>query len=411
MKTTLKASVRYLAFLTVLAITPTAQAVTVHAEGSSIIQGGKNATQQQLSQARLDAIADALRNIAVAQSTQITSHSLMTTDGSLSESVHLSTQSPIQNMSIYGEDRLGGLYRVKVKALLKSTEKQKSDLTSPQQCQSAHSPLKREVSIQLTPSNLTPSAIKDDINAVLISAKEILKNKVNNSTDLIYSESQKSGLQTSHYAKSYLMAKRPSNEHVLKVSAVRAGDMFTLSVGGYDEEPKTVAGKMVGFGKAAIDLPLGFINTFLNSNVKKDTLVGIRITLPNGGYYTKALGLNESASLSATSDERRLITQWVNNIWPSIDGALSCYPVVAKTRKLNQNAVRLSLGSNHGLSEGQHLLLLDEKANFNVRSNSANMSSMNLYTVEKLAANHASIKPIAGDLPIASSGQKIVVSF
>ena len=69
MKTTLKASVRYLSFLTVLAITPAAQAVTVHAEGSSIIQGGKNATQQQLSQARLDAIADALRNIAVAQST------------------------------------------------------------------------------------------------------------------------------------------------------------------------------------------------------------------------------------------------------------------------------------------------------------------------------------------------------
>jgi len=126
MKTTLKASVRYLSFLTVLAITPAAQAVTVHAEGSSIIQGGKNATQKQLSQARLDAIADALRNIAVAQSTQITSHSLMTTDGSLSESVHLSTQSPIQNMSIYGEDRLGGLYRVKVKALLKSTENKKT---------------------------------------------------------------------------------------------------------------------------------------------------------------------------------------------------------------------------------------------------------------------------------------------
>ena len=411
MKTTFKASLKYLAFLTVLAITPTVQAVTVHAEGSSIIQGGKNATQQQLSQARLDAIADALRNIAVAQSTQITSHSLMTTDGSLSESVHLSTQSPIQNMSIYGEDRLGGLYRVKVKALLRNTKKQKSDIKTPQQCQSTHSPLKREVSIQLSPSNLTPSAIKDDINAVLISAKEILKHKVDSSSDLIYSESQKAGPQTSHYTKSYLMAKRPSNEHVLKVSALRAGDMFTLSVGGYDVEPKTVAGKMVGFGKTAIDLPVGLINTFLNSNIEKDTLVGIRITLPNGGYYTKALGLNESASLSATSDERRLITQWVNNIWPSIDGALSCYPVMAKTRKINHNAVRLSLGSNHGLSEGQHLLLLDEKSNFNIRNNDANMSSMNLYTVEKLAANHASIKPIAGDLPIASSGQKIVVSF
>ena len=404
-------SFSYVALLLVLGVAANAQAVTVHAEGNSIIQGGKNATHQQLSQARLDAIADALRNIAVAQSTQITSHSLMTTDGSLSESVHLSTQSPIQNMSIYGEDRLGGLYRVKVKALLKSTENNKRDLTSPQQCQSAHSPLKREVSIQLTPSNLTPSAIKDDINAVLISAKEILKHKVDSSADLIYTESQKAGPQTSHYTKSYLMAKRPSNEHVIKVSAVRAGDMFTLSLGGYDEEPKTVAGKMVGFGKTAIDLPLGLINTFLNSNVDKDTLVGIRITLPNGGYYTKALGLNESASLSATSDERRLITQWVNNIWPSIDGALSCYPVMAKTRKINQNAVRLSLGSNHGLSEGQHLLLLDEKSNFNIRSNDANMTSMNLYTVEKLAANHANIKPIAGDLPIASSGQKIVVSF
>jgi len=411
MKTIFKASFNYVALLLVLGVAANAQAVTVHAEGSSIIQGGKHATHQQLSQARLDAIADALRNIAVAQSTQITSHSLMTTDGSLSESVHLSTQSPIQNMSIYSEDRLGGLYRVKVKALLKSTENKKRDLTSPQQCQSAHSPLKREVSIQLTPSNLTPSAIKDDINAVLISAKEILKHKVDSSSDLIYSESQKAGPQKSHYTKSYLMAKRPSNEHVLKVSAVRAGDMFTLSLGGYDEEPKTVAGKMVGFGKTAIDLPLGLINTFLNSNVDKDTLVGIRITLPNGGYYTKALSLNESASLSATSDERRLITQWVNNIWPSIDGALSCYPVMAKTRKINQNAVRLSLGSNHGLSEGQHLLLLDEKSNFNIRSNDANMTSMNLYTVEKLAANHANIKPIAGDLPIASSGQKIVVSF
>ena len=412
MKKIFKHSVRYLAVFIAWSSLQTVQADTVHAEGSSIIQGGENATQDQLSQARLEAIADALRNIAVNQSTVITSNSLMTTDGKLSESVHLSTNTPIQNMSVYAEERLGGLYRLKVKALIKNEGKHNtSGNNSPDQCQNPHSLLKREISIKLSSSNLPPSAINDDINSVLLSAQEILKGKIEQSSDLIYSNSQKSGGQLNSYEKSFLIAKRPSNEHVIEVSAVRAGDLFTLSLGGYDEEPQTVAGRVVGFGKTAINVPLNFINDTLNSTLQKNSLVGIRVTLPNGGYYTKQLGLNDYASLSAQSDEKRLIKRWLDSIWPRIDGALSCYPVVAKTRKLGKNSLRLTLGSNHGLTEGQNILLLDDKASLNIRNNTENLSSMNLYTVEKLADNHAHISPIAGDMPFATSGKKIVISF
>jgi len=385
---------------------------SVTAEGMSIIQGGEQASDQQLAEARLSAIADGLRNIAIAQSSEVHSQSILSNLGQLNESVYLKSHLPIQNIVVSEEKRLGGLYRLNVNASL-IDEEALSKNNAPQQCRNNGFSLKREVSIELDPTNLPPSALSDDIHGVMLSTQSALRQKIFRSSDLLYTQSDRAGNQFNSYLRSHLIAKRNSNEHTLRISAIPAGDKVTLTLGGYDGDApeENIISTAISFGKSVVSIPVKIAKTYFDSSVNQQSIVGIRITLPNGGYFTKALNSNNAASLSSTSNEKQRIERWVNKIWPEIDGALSCYPIAAITRKLNQKTLRLSLGSKHGLTKGQNILLMDDQLKLDVSNAENHTSNMGVYIVETLAANHASISPAIGTLPLTDNGKKIVVPF
>jgi hypothetical protein len=89
---------------------------------------------------------------------------------------------------------------------------------------------------------------------------------------------------------------------------------------------------------------------------------------------------------------------------------LNCLPIRAKA-SYNNNNIDLTLGSEHGLSKGQHLLLLNDGMNLQIYSSSNADQTIGLYRVETVGKKESSLKSINGYSSNTLTGQKIVIPF
>jgi len=355
-------------------------AKSIEAKGSALIQGGKQATEMQFARAKLDAFADGLRKLAIGQTTNVISHSLLGQNGELHESVFVQSSLPLRHIEVTDESRLGGVYQVAVRAFFEDANQPATAGGSPR-CAPENPPLRREISVQIDNGQLPTQALDGDVNGAMIAARAAIAKKIRSTPALLFVNRARTGDQEAAYWRSHLVSKRQANEQVLTVSVVS-------------------------------DAP-GPEHAFWEEGQGGTEPAGstIRIALPTGKYLTKPLQQGSLASLKNPSASTQTMNAWLDRVWPEIERALSCLPLAAQTRPTGTKELHISLGEEHGLVEGQQLVLLDERMRLRMQSTHSQHSKIGLYTVGKVSKYHALIHSAIDALPMSSSGKKIVIPF
>ena len=171
-----------------------------------------------------------------------------------------------------------------------------------------------------------------------------------------------------------------------------------------------VASSIASAGKSLITLPLALpklVNPNLSEQKKR---IGIRVHLPNNESFEYVLPKVSVNPVNNIQESEVAINDWLNRDWKKIQQSLNCLPIRAKASYNNDN-IDLTLGSEHGLSKGQHLLLLNDGLKLQIYSSSNADQTIGLYRVETVRKKESMLKLINGYSSNTSTGQKIVIPF
>ena len=396
--------------LILLALAPFAViAKSTTAEGVAIIQGGEQASKDQVAKARLDAIADALRKIAMEHSSSITSRSLLGTKGELHENVLIQSQSPLKHLEIKDEHRLGGLYRVKLVALFNDQTRKNTNV---EQCSSDMASLKREIRVDIVKDNLITSTPDNDIYGAMGEMKEALSQKLIGSTGFLLVRSTNNQAKRNTYRASHLVSKRDFNEYAITISAFETEDESI----DYDAQEQVFTlgqtlSAITSAGKALIGLPFTVPKLLNPKPSDKKKRIALKLTLPGSYEIVKLLPKQSTNPVNNRAISKAFIKDWVDSNWPKIQMTLNCLPLAANTNKSVTGEMKISIGEKHGLTIGQQLLVLERSMQLKLQSPDSLQSKVGLYTVAAISKNNATIEPALGTLPVADNGYKIVIPF
>jgi hypothetical protein len=345
--------------------------------GEAIIQGGEQATDAQLGNARIDAIIDAVRSVAMQKKTRVISHSLVESNGQLFENVFVDSEMPIREIDIVNENRLGGIYQVELRVALENGEPQ-GDVG----CTTLKKPYKREVIFQTT--GLTEHDAYGSLDAfeLVQRSKVTLGAKIKNSAHMLYKPSGSvGGSGTGVYASSALPVRQFGNQYTIHVEIEKSSEML----------PDTLSSISAIFGNKS---------SFLLS-----------VALPTGQIFKKTFTVsgNNPAKLQNIHSTAEHVDVWIDSIWPSIESTFQCLPSKTILEDV-QDSRRLNLGIEHGVREGQMILLIDQDGG-RMRMSPMHDASYQLYRVAHAAENFSRLERLSTTKYQQRSGPKIAIQF
>jgi len=383
---------------------------SVVAEGSAIIQDSHSPSIEQMAKARMDAIADGLQKIAMSQSSHLISHSHIGPTGNLKENIFLEANLPIHQVIIENERKLGGLYRANIRVIFKDDSFNNKSKHRKMTCTASKPSLRKEISLIINSPEYSAPPDNDVINA-LQTTKALLSKKLNYNLNTIFIDTVKKGQSSHVYDKSFLSSNNIDNQYRIYLSSFETNKDNP----DYDANDQAltlgqVASSIASAGKSLITLPLALpklVNPNLSEQKKR---IGIRVHLPNNESFEYVLPKVSVNPVNNIQESEVAINDWLNRDWKKIQQSLHCLPIRAKA-SYNNNNIYLTLGSDHGLSKGQHLLLLNDGMNLQIYSSSNADQTIGLYRVETVGKKESSLKSINGYSSNTLTGQKIVIPF
>ena len=351
-----------------------------------IVSGHALVEDGDIDTALVRAVLDALRTAATQNKGQITSHSLVNSEGQLTESISLQAHLNIRQMELLEQVAEQGMATVKLALQLDETT---------QTCQPPQ--LTQVVTTDLAPPPKNSSYHQIDINQLLLN------------TESQFSELAKSVNFATHRINPALNVYQTA---WLASEAYNQAD-YHLAIGAQwlPTDSKTPNTQSLSLSNL-----LGAFNTPLSVGPKLMlTATFSSPYLPNIDLRHQqefSLPANRSiaqSSLSIPTELSQQVSEWVQDSWRSIHQTVQCEGSYIKlTKIIDQPLWRINKGQRLGLKEGQQLLLLPQNYEDGILNPDAASAPL-VFKVTQLQPHAALLEHMAGPNNITNTTAQVII--
>ena len=330
------------------------------------------------------ATLDALRSAATQRQGQMTSQSIVSSDGQLTENIRLKTNLNIRRMDLLEQIEVQGVVTVKLALELDEGTK---DCPLPQLTQVVTTDL-------ATPPN-DSSYHQIDINQLLLD------------TEAQFSSLAKGGNFVTHRINpalnTYQTAWLASEAYNQADYHLAIGAQW-LSTTAIEPEPSGLGSLMSSLNAPQDQSPDLMLTATFSSPYRAD------IDLRDQQQFT--LPANRSISQSGAPIPQELskqVAKWVEKSWRSIYQTVQCEGSYIKLRKIiDQPLWRINKGQKLGLEQGQKLLLLPQNYEDGILNPDARSAPL-VFKVTQLQPHAALLEHVAGPANITNATAQVIV--
>jgi hypothetical protein len=349
-----------------------------------VVTGQATVIDGDIESAMVRAVLDALRTAAIQRKGQITSHSMVSAEGQLTENISLQANLNIRHMEVLEQGEAKGIATVRLALALDEGNKE---------CQLPQ--LTQVLTTDLAPPPNNNSYHQIDINQLLLD------------TETQFSELAKSVNFVTHRINPALNTYQTA---WLASEAYNQAD-YHLAIGAQwlptTTSPAIVtdlASLVSSFSAPTVQSPTLMLTTTFSSPYQPD------IDLHHQQQFT--LPANHSISESSEPIPLGLsqqVAHWVQDSWRSIHQTLQCEGSYIKLSKIiGQPLWRINKGQKLGLEEGQQLLLLPQNYQDGILNPDAASAPL-VFKVTQLQPHAALLKHIAGPDNITTTIAQVIV--
>ena len=349
-----------------------------------LVSGQATVTDGDIGTAFVRATLDALRTAAIQRRGQITSHSMVSSEGQLTENISLQAHLNIRQMDVLEQIETNGVATVRLALELEDSKKN---------CQLPQ--LTQVVTTDLAPPPNNNSYHQIDINQLLLD------------TEAQFSELAKSVNFVTHRINPALNTYQTA---WLASEAYHQAD-YHLAIGARwlpstaSQIIVTDLGSLVNsFTAPTVQHPSLMLTATFSSPYRPD------IDLHHQQQFT--LPANHSISQSSEAiplELSRQVAHWVQDSWRNIHQTVKCEGSYIKLSKIiGQPLWRINKGQKLGLEEGQQLLLLPQNYQDGILNPDATSAPL-VFKVTQLQPHAALLEHIAGPDNITTTTAQVIV--
>ena len=347
-----------------------------------IVSGQAIVTDGDIDTAIARATLDALRSAATQRQGKMTSHSIVSADGQLTENIRLQSNLNIRHMDVLEQIETQDVVTVRLALEL---DESKKNCSPPQLTQVVTTDL-------ATPPN-DSSYHQVDINQLLLDTEaqfSRLAKSVNFVTHRI-----NPALNTYQTAWLASEAYSQADYHL----AIGAQWLPTLAIKSND-----LSGLISSFSEPNAERPRLMLTATFSSPYRSD------IDLRHQQQFTLPASLSIAQSSASIPQELSLqVAQWVQTSWHNIHQTVQCEGSYIKLSKIiDQPLWRINKGQKLGLEQGQKLLLLPQHYEDGILNPDATSAPL-VFKVTQLQPHAALLEHVAGPDHITTATAQVIV--